>query len=179
MSSACARILLAGRPGVGKTTVARRVVELLRQRGFDVRGFVTEELRERGGRVGFAVEPIGGPRTILAHVDLPGPPRIGKYGVDVDAFESVALPALAGVDTADVVMIDELGKMELASAPFRSTVLELLGQPVSIVATVHVARDPFTTALKRQSGVETVTITVSNRDELPAALAARFSGGGP
>jgi nucleoside-triphosphatase len=77
------RVLVEGRPGSGKTTAASRLADRLRSEGVPVAGFVTEELREGGGRVGFTVEAIGGERAVLAHVDLPGPPRVGKYGVDL------------------------------------------------------------------------------------------------
>jgi hypothetical protein len=62
-------------------------------------------------------------------------PGVGKYGVDVVAFERLAVPALAV--PARVVVIDELGKVELASAAFRETVRDLFARPVEVVATVH------------------------------------------
>jgi nucleoside-triphosphatase len=169
-----ARILLEGRPGVGKTTVALRLAELLADRDTPVVGFVTEELRERGRRVGFAVQALGGDRAVLAHVDLPGPPRVGKYGVDVGTFEAVALPALAEAGRG-VVIVDEIGKMELASERFRASVAALLDQSVDLVATVHVARHPFTEKLKRRADVETIRVTHRNRDALPERLAARLA----
>jgi nucleoside-triphosphatase len=165
------RVLLEGRPGSGKTTVARRLVDLLRSRGVEIAGFTTEEIREGRRRGGFAVESVEGARAVLAHVDLPGPPRVGRYGVDLEAFERVALPALE--DLAEVVVIDELGKMELASARFRDAVASLLGREVAIVATVHVFRHPFTDRLKRQ--LEVIRVRRSNRDGLPGELAERLS----
>jgi nucleoside-triphosphatase len=122
--------------------------------------------------VGFAVEAIGDERAVLAHVDLPGPPRVGRYGVDLDAFERVALPALEGPE--QIAVIDELGKMELASAAFREAVTELFRADVDIVATVHVFRNPLTDALRRRSDVEVVGVMRANRDELPNQLAARL-----
>jgi nucleoside-triphosphatase len=168
------RVLLEGRPAVGKTTVARRLAELLTEAGVPLAGFVTEELHEHGRRVGFAVETLDGARAVLAHVDFPGPPRVGKYGVDLAAFERVALPALVSPPERGVVLIDELGKMELASEAFCAAVSRLLDEPVALVATVHVARHSFTDALKQRSGVEVVRVTHGNRDELPAQLAARL-----
>lgn len=82
-------------------------------RGVRVVGFTTQEIRERGHRIGFHVEGLSGGRATLAHIDLLGPPRVGKYGVDIASFELVGLPSLA--EAASVVVIDELGKMELAS----------------------------------------------------------------
>jgi nucleoside-triphosphatase len=168
------RVLLEGRPAVGKTTVARRLAELLREAGVPLAGFVTEELRERARRVGFAIETFDGAHAVLAHVTLPGPPRVGRYGVDLPAFERLALPALASPPDRGVVLIDELGKMELASEAFRSAVSRLLEQPVVLVATVHVARHAFTDALKRRPDVEVVPVVAGNRDELPTQLAARL-----
>lgn len=167
-------LLVEGRPAVGKTTVVRRLATLLRQAGVPVAGFVTEELRERRRRVGFAIETFDGVQAVLAHVGLPGPPRVGKYGVDLPAFERLALPALASAPDAGVVLIDELGKMELASETFRAAVSQLLEQPVAVVATVQIASHPFTDALKRRPAVELVRVNARNRDELPARLAARL-----
>jgi nucleoside-triphosphatase len=81
------RLLLEGRPGIGKTTVARRLLTLLQEAGVPVGGFTTGELRTGGHREGFVVEAASGAREVLAHVDLPGPPRVGRYGVDLAAFE--------------------------------------------------------------------------------------------
>jgi nucleoside-triphosphatase len=139
-------------------------------------GFTTEELREGRRRVGFAVETFAGQRATLARIDLPGPPRVSKYGVDLEAFERLVLPALEEVAPGDVVLIDELGKMELASAPFRTAVLELFEGPATIIATVQVARHPFTDELKKRPDVETIRVTGGNRDGLPAQLAARVTG---
>lgn len=166
------RILLEGRPGVGKTTVLRRSVERLRAAGVSVAGFTTEELREGGRRVGFAVEQVDGGRGVLAHVHLPGPPRVGRYGVDLASFERIALPSLE--TRADVVVVDELGKMELASPAFREAVTELFDGDRSIVATVHAFRHPITDALKRRGDVELVRVTERNRDALPEELTARL-----
>ena len=175
-SQAVMRILLEGRPGAGKSTVARRLADRLRQDGITVSGFITEEIRESGRRLGFSLERFGGERGVLAHVDLPGPPRVGRYGVDLAAFERVAIPALEQAGEHEVAIIDELGKMELASDAFREALAALLDRPVPVVATVQSASHPFTDTLKRRRDVETMRVTTANRDELPALLAARLKG---
>jgi nucleoside-triphosphatase len=169
------KILLEGRPGAGKSTVAQRLAELLQKEGARVAGFVTAELRERGRRVGFAVETFDAQRGTLAHVSLPGPPRVSRYGVDLEAFERVAIPALEAAGRADVVVLDELGKMELASKGFCDAVSELFAGNSPVVATVHVVRHPFTDALKARPDVERLRVTPKTRDTLPAELAARLS----
>ena len=169
-----ARVLITARPGAGKTTLFRRLADLLREEGTPVAGFTTEEMREKGRRVGFAIESLDGERATLAHVELPGPPRVSRYGVDLEAFERVALPALRA-PRGGVVLIDELGKMELASESFREAVEALVESRAALAATVQVARHPFTDALKRRRDVELIRLTAANRDELPRELARRLA----
>jgi nucleoside-triphosphatase len=171
-----ARLLLEGRSGIGKTTVARRLLTLLQEAGLPVGGFTTGELRAGGRREGFLVEAASGTQARLAHVDLPGPPRVGRYGVDLAAFERVALPALRTPGIGGVVVVDELGKMELASTAFRDAVMQLLERDVTVVATVHQARHPFTDALRRRPDIRVVRVTEATRDALPEQLVDRLVG---
>jgi nucleoside-triphosphatase len=172
-SDAPPRLLVEGRPGSGKTTAVVRLVELLRRHGVPVGGFVTRELRERGRRVGFALETLDGQRGRLAHVGVRGDQRVGRYGVVHDDLERLAIPALRA--PVDVVVLDELGKMELGCAAFRDAVSELLDRPVALVATVHARPDPFTDELKRRPSVAVLRLTPSNRDDLPSVITKRLS----
>jgi nucleoside-triphosphatase len=167
-----ARLLIEARPGAGKTTALSRLAERLRDDGVAPSGFLTSEMREGGRRVGFEIETFDGERGLLAHVDIAGPPRVGRYGVDLEEFERLALPSLEA--PGSVVLIDELGKMELASERFREAVLGLFEGDVAIVATVHTFRHPFTDALKARRDVSLVKLTRSNRDDLPGELASRL-----
>ncbi|MEU2390265.1 nucleoside-triphosphatase [Streptomyces sp. NPDC007369] len=170
------RILLEGRPGAGKTTALRRLAALLPARA--ATGFTTEEIRQSGTRVGFALETLAGRRQVLSHVDLPGPPRVGRYGVDLGVMERLALPSLRSATTGEatgrLVLIDELGRMELACGAFRDAVEALFSADVDVVATVHAHRHPFTDALKQRTDVEVVHLTPANRDALPVELASRL-----
>jgi nucleoside-triphosphatase len=171
------RLLIEARPGAGKTTALSRLAERLSDTGVALSGFLTRELRGDGRRrVGFEIKTFSGERGVLAHVDIKGPPRVGRYGVDLEEFERLALPALEAPGDG-VVLIDELGKMELASERFREAVLSLFESDVPIVATVHTFRHPFTDALKARSGVSTVRLTAANRDRLPSEVAERLLAG--
>jgi nucleoside-triphosphatase len=88
------RLLLTGPPGVGKSTIVERLVDQLRVAGVPVNGFITRELRDEGQRVGFMVETLNGPSAVLAHVSFTAGPKVGRYGVDVSAFDRVAIPEL-------------------------------------------------------------------------------------
>ncbi len=170
------RLLIEARPGAGKTTALSRLAERLSDAGVALSGFVTREMRGDRRRVGFEIETFDGACGLLAHVDIKGPPRVGRYGVDVDEFERLALPALEAPGKG-VVLIDELGKMELVSERFREAVHALFESPAPIAATVHTARHPFTDALKRRHDVSTIRLSAANRDRLPNEVAERLLAG--
>jgi nucleoside-triphosphatase len=102
-----------------------------------------------------------------------GSPRVGRYGVALEDLERVAVPLLERADGGSIVVVDELGKMELASPRFRDAVSRVLARPLPLVATVHAFRHPFTDAIKRDPSVTVVPVTRGNREALAPELAAR------
>jgi nucleoside-triphosphatase len=84
----------------------------------------------------------------------------------------VALPALR--EPGAVVVIDELGKMELASTRFVDAFEDLLGGDRPLISSVHAHRHPVTDRIKQDPGVEVVRVTMSNRDRLVEQISERF-----
>lgn len=170
------RILLTGPPRTGKTTLVSRLIDAPTSRGVAVSGFLTREMREDGDRVGFTVEEIGGPRVPLAHVGFLDGPVIGRYHVDVAAFEHLALPAIQRpAHRGGVVIIDELGQMELLSSAFIGSFNMLLDQQIPLVATVHAGQHPVTDAIKQRPDIELLEVHADQADALLTHLTTRFS----
>lgn len=166
------KILLTGPPGCGKTTVVRKVADLVRG---SASGFVTEEARdERGQRIGFRVTSLDGKRGELARKG-PGPgPRVGSYLVNVEDFERVAIPSLSA-EAGGVLLIDEIGKMECRSDEFVRSVERLFESETSILATIPLrGGGDFIESVRRRGDAETVLVTRENREALPEQLAAKL-----
>jgi nucleoside-triphosphatase THEP1 len=114
-------------------------IDILREMSYSVGGISTPEIRRNGRRVGFLVVDIAtGRRDVLASTDINTAYRVGKYGINLLGFESVALPAIDyAEDCCDVICIDEIGRMELFSEPFKTKVEGLLRGPKPLVAVLH------------------------------------------
>jgi nucleoside-triphosphatase len=169
------KVLLTGRPGCGKTTLVKRVVKNLPQPGA---GFYTEEIRDRGTRVGFRLVTLDGDKAVLAHVDFPaaaGPEHVGKYGLDLSALEAVGVKAIrAAMRGQRLVVIDEIGPMEIRSAIFRDAVSEALDSAVPVLATIVSRSLPFADAIKARPDVKLIEVRPDNRERLVSELSDKF-----
>ncbi len=158
-------LLLTGPPRVGKTSLVVRALDSLPLE--TACGFVTRELRRDGRRVGFAVETLTGQSAVLAHVDIQSPHRVGRYRVDLAAFESTALPTIDPARvTAPLIVIDEIGKMECFSDRFRELVIAALNSDRAVLATIALRGNRFIESLKARPEITLLHVTQQNRDRL-------------
>jgi len=162
------KILLTGRPDCGKTTLIKRVVKEVT---LPAGGFYTEEIRERGGRIGFKIITLEGEEAVFARVDFKTPERLGKYGLDLSALETMAVAALRTAARArQLVVIDEIGPMEIRSAIFRDAVNEVLESGAPVLATITARSFPFTDAIKKRPDMTMIEVRPNNRDQLITEL---------
>ncbi|PLV58659.1 NTPase [Thermotoga sp. KOL6] len=164
-------ILITGRPGVGKTTLIKKLARLLQNAG----GFYTEEIREAGKRVGFKILTLDGKEGLLARVGFPSVFRVGKYGVNLRDLEKIGVKALEkAIAEKDIVIIDEIGKMELFSDKFRQVVEKAFDSGKDVIATIKKSKDNFLDKLKNKKGVIIFEMNEKNRDRLFDEIAELF-----
>jgi nucleoside-triphosphatase len=175
-SRAAPVILLTGRPGSGKTTAIRQVVAALGDRAD---GFYTREVRAAGRRSGFELVTLAGETALLAtqdpdvHFDRPAP--FGRYRVNLHAIDALGVPALLdALDGGQVVVVDEIGPMEILSPRFRDAILRILDSQVAVVGAIVLRPQPFADRVKAHPRVTVRTIATANRDDLPAQILAEL-----
>ena len=134
-------------------------------------GFYTEEIRTKGARQGFRLVTLDGRDAILAHVDNHSQYRVGKYGVDIDSMERVGVPAIhKALQQCDLVVVDEIGKMELFSASFREAVSQIIDSGKRMLGTITLNPHPWADAIKHHPQVNLITVTRSNYQQVLAEL---------
>jgi len=174
------RVFLTGVPGVGKSTVVRKVAEMIQQSGVKVGGMTSGDLRSGAARVGFEIRDLlTGETGVLAHVNQPTGPGIGRYRVRSEDLDRIGAEAiLSAIKDADLIVVDEVGPMELISRRFKDAVQAALTSGKPLLGTVHRnAQDPLVRVIKSSPSIEVVEVTLENRDSLANGLVERFMTG--
>ena len=165
-------ILLTGLPGIGKTTLIRKLSEELK--GLHPVGFYTEEIRECGIRKGFGLISLNDRKGLLSHTEIKSPYRVGKYRVDVKGFE-VFLDSIAFfVPETNLIVIDEIGKMECLSVKFRKFIQEVFNSGKRVIATIAFKGNGFIEEIKKRDDVKLFVMTKENRDILLLEILSLF-----
>ncbi|WP_457678864.1 NTPase [Thermovibrio sp.] len=168
------KIALTGRPGIGKTTALKRVVELLKGRA---EGFWTEEVREGGRRIGFKVVRSDGVECLLASVKGSSPFKVGRYFVFVEQFNDCAVSFLKGVLERKpyLTVVDEIGKMELLSKEFETLCMRILTKEGNFLITLPLKDfHPIIKEFKKRFTV--IHLTLENRDKVPGQVLRLLEG---
>jgi nucleoside-triphosphatase len=166
------KTLITGKPGVGKTTLVQTIVA--RMESINIAGFYTAEIRSKGSRLGFELQGLDGTRKILAHVDIHSQYRVGKYGVDKKGFEEFLDNLELLSPDVELVLIDEIGKMELFSNRFRSLIHDVLNSDKQVLGTIALKGERFILEIKKRPDIHLLEVTRGNLEQLAEEILAGF-----
>ena len=177
MTPTALKLFVTGDPGCGKTTLIRRVVDRLRG-SVTMQGFLTEEVLNEGRRAGFRGTTLDGQSFPLADRSGEGDLRVGPYSVQLEGLESIGVPALTPRAGAQLIVLDEVGKMEVFSTPFRERVEALLGDKTPMLATVAGHGVGFIKRIRQDPRVSLVRMRRRARDGMVGEILRRLEAAG-
>ena len=164
------KIGITGLPGAGKTHTLRKVVEMLEMEGIKVGGMITDGIIENGAKVGFMVQDLlTKEEGVLARLDMQSEVKFLDYGVDMDSLNNIGVAAIMrSIDDAEVIVIDEVGKLEVESKHFIEAVKEALEADKPLLLTLHKkSRNPLLQDIRRRDDVRILEVTPTNKNILP------------
>lgn len=169
--------IVTGSPGEGKTTVLLRTVDGLTAKGYAVGGMISRDVRSFGTRTGFELLDVGsGTKGQLASIYQSQGPQLGKYRVNLEDLKEIGANAiLQAVSRSDVIVIDEIGPMELFSQQFVQAVQKALDSSKPVVCTVHwrMKNELLKNTLQKDEA-ERYVVNHENRDCLHEILVERI-----
>jgi nucleoside-triphosphatase len=165
-------LLLTGQPGTGKTALIKEALARTKVKGG---GFYSEEIRTGGIRQGFRIVTLDGQEATFAHVDISSPYRVSKYKVDIDALNRVGVSALCqALKESDLIVIDEIGKMELLSQAFRDAVWAAVHSDRPVLGTITLRPHSWADSVKALPQVTITEVTEANRDKIAPQILDLF-----
>jgi nucleoside-triphosphatase len=162
-------LLLTGPPAIGKTTVLSKTAVALNAKGYHVGGMISREIRQNHERLGFEIIDLTTTEhSWLAHISQREGPQIGKYKINLENLDKIGAQAIyTAMETCEIIIIDEIGPMELFSENFKHAVNTALNSKKLVIAAIHWrTQDSLIHEARNREDAETIIITFENRGSL-------------
>ena len=157
-------IFITGLPGCGKTTLIKQILKELK---IPARGFFTEEIRKGGERIGFKIVTLQGKEGILAEKGIKSSFRVSKYGVILRDLEEIGVKEIEeGLKENAILVVDEVGKMELFSKKFKETILKALDSKNKVLGTIMLKENLFCDKIKKRLDTKVFYLKRENFQEV-------------
>lgn len=170
-------IFITGPPGIGKSSVIKKVIQVLREKRIYAGGMYCPEIRENNKRVGFEIiDILTGNKGILAHIRQSDGPKIGKYKVKLQDLTRIGIHSIdIALEKADFIVIDEIGPMEIQKSNFQKKVIKALDSPKPVLGIIHwKMKNPIINLIRMRKDTVIFELTKENRDSLHECLISKL-----
>jgi nucleoside-triphosphatase len=155
-------LLLTGAPGVGKTSLIRKLSEIFKE--FNPTGFYTAEVVEDGTKSGILVFNLQGDGRVLAGTNVKSRYVAGRYRIDVKSFDNLLDDVFSPEKKTGLYFVDGIDKVECQSRKFSKLIIELLNSDKPVVASIADKGTGIISEIKKRDDVKLLDITPDNRE---------------
>ncbi|MCL4350075.1 MAG: NTPase [Candidatus Thermoplasmatota archaeon] len=173
------KIGITGPVGSIKADALGKIIDMLKNQGKNIQGVLVTEIMEQGKLRGYSILDIYTKRKIVfADTSISSRVKIDKIGVDTRLLEELLIPSLQrAVESADVIVIDEVGKLENTTKSIQKVINDALNSTRPILVTIHKkSRNPVLQEIRALEGVRIFDITPINRSLLPYRVMKVITG---
>jgi nucleoside-triphosphatase len=173
------KIGITGPVGSIKAEALRKIMDMLINDGMTIQGVLVNEIVEHGKLRGYSLFDINTKKRVnFADADIISRVKIDKLGVDTRLLEEILIPSLQKArEEADVIVIDEVGKLENVTKNIQKEIVETLKSEKPLVVTLHKkSRNPVLQEIKALEGIRVFDITPINRNLLPFRVVRVIKG---
>lgn len=157
---------MTGSPGVGKSTLVQKAAEATKVK---VGGVLARDKRVKDRRVGFELLDLGSGQTGMLADETGNGPQLGKYRVRLDDLDQIGAKAIEDALKADLIVVDEVGPMELSSRRFIGAVEKAIASNKPMLVVLH-EWSVHPLAKKIRKSFRIITVTRDNRDSMREEL---------
>lgn len=151
---------------MGKSTLVQKAAEATKVK---VGGVLARDKRVKDRRVGFELLDLGSGQTGMLADETGNGPQLGKYRVRLDDLDQIGAKAIEDALKADLIVVDEVGPMELSSRRFIGAVEKAIASNKPMLVVLH-EWSVHPLAKKIRKSFRIITVTRDNRDALREEL---------
>ncbi|WP_053071936.1 nucleoside-triphosphatase [Rossellomorea marisflavi] len=112
----------------------------------------------------------------MANVESPSATRVGRYGVNVEEFDLFVRDVLQdALRTKNIIVIDEIGYMQMFSHSFKKIVQEIFSGNKIVLGTIPLNSPPEIMNIHNLKQANILTINEINRDMMSEFLVREVS----
>ena len=164
------KVGITGPVGSIKAEALRKIIDMLQKDGLEVQGLLVTEIVNNSKLAGYSIFDIyTKKKAVFADTVITSRVKIDKLGVDTRILEEILIPSLQKArENADLIVIDEIGKLENATKNVQKEIEETLKSPKPLIVTLHKkSRNPVLQEIRSLEGIRVFDITPINRNILP------------
>lgn len=151
---------------MGKSTLVQKAAEATKVK---VGGVLARDKRVKDRRVGFELLDLGSGQTGMLADETGNGPQLGKYRVRLDDLDQIGAKAIEDALKADLIVVDEVGPMELSSRRFIGAVEKAIASNKPMLVVLH-EWSVHPLAKKIRKSFRIITVTRDNRDSMREEL---------